>query len=96
MVIFLALALKAAGGADFTNANKLINAAACINCAPSESNLQSFDAEIAQQLALNLGAAANLTIAQVKAQIKLLTALGATDLHGLETFLRNALTQFNA
>lgn len=94
LVVFLALALKAAGGTDYTNVNTLRSASSCMNCPPN-SELESFDVEIAQTLANNLGASANLTIAQLKASTAKMVSWGPTDLHGAQTFLRNQLAALN-
>lgn len=67
---FLADALLALGGPDFTNRNVKRQATACFQCVP-DFRIDSMDVVIAQRLAINAGAGAkvNLPIAQLRAAI---------------------------
>jgi hypothetical protein len=58
---FLALALKAAGGTDYTNTNTLLSASACFACEPDFA-LESMELAIWKDLASNLGASIPTTI----------------------------------
>ena len=67
---FLADALLAFGGTDYTNRNVKRQAVACFNCEP-DFRIDSMDLVVAQRLAINAGAGAsvNLTISQLRAKI---------------------------
>ena len=95
---FLALALKQLGGADYTGVSgvtSLRNAVVCLNCEP-EPVLDSFDVAVAQNLALAVGAPANLTVAQIKDSTKLKANLDLKELHAMETLLRCSLKAYSA
>ena len=66
---FLAQALKGLGGADLTNFNTRRSAVACFTCEP-DFRIGSMLVAVDQRTALNAGASVNLTISQLRAQIK--------------------------
>lgn len=68
IVWFMAQALKALGGTDYTNVNDLTKAAKCFKC-ESDSALEAFEVAIAQQLSTDSGAE-SVTISQLRAALK--------------------------
>lgn len=68
IIWFMAQALKALGGTDYTNVNDLMTAAKCFKC-ESDSALEAFEVAIAQQLSTDAGAD-SVTISQLKAALK--------------------------
>lgn len=92
LVYWLAQALKAAGGADYTNINDLETAVACLKCEPTFM-LDSFDVAIAQGLAENEGAS-SLTVTQLRAAIKCWVCADPKVLRTAETLLRCKLNAF--
>jgi len=93
-VYFLAQALKAQGGPDYTNINVLRQAEQCINCMPLGQE-DAVDVLINQRLALNLSAAnVNLTTAQLRAQIKCLVCVNRDEMIAMLTLLRCQMNKF--
>lgn len=86
LVYWLAQALKAGGGADYTNINDLEDAVKCLRCEPTFV-LDSFDVAIAQTLALDEGAS-NLTVTELRAAIKCWVCADPKVLRAAETLLR--------
>lgn len=68
-VYFLAQALKSAGGADLTVNTVRNKAVACLAC-EADFRLDSFLCAVYQKRAAAAGASVNLTIAQLRAQIR--------------------------
>lgn len=87
-VWLLAMGLQAAGGGNYTNVNTLQNAAKCINCGPTDNQMQAYNVAIDQNFAEMQGAAVDLPIAQLQAAAKCFACLGMKTLQGMETFLR--------
>lgn len=95
LVMFLALALKKLGGTDLTNVNTLRSAVVAFKPV-AEPTLDSFDLQISQTLANNVGAPAALTINQIKTVIACYCGISKKELHAMETVLRCQLTAYNA
>jgi hypothetical protein len=68
-VYFMAAALKAAGGTDYTNINTRNQAAACLGCEP-DFVLDSMEVAIWQNLAVNFGASLPTSISALRALIR--------------------------
>lgn len=68
IIWFMAQALKALGGVDYTNVNDLTAAAKCFKC-ESDSALEAFEVAIAQQMSTDAGAD-SVTISQLKSALK--------------------------
>lgn len=82
----MAQALAAMGGTDLTNANDLIDAAKCFACEP-KFVLESMDVAVAKYLAEQAGARVDLTISELRAQIKCLVCTDPKTLKAAETIL---------
>ncbi len=87
-VYFLAQALKAGGGTDYTNTNTLRSAAVCFNCEEEDSRMQSFEVVVAQRKAVAAGFAGSVAPSDVAAATKLLSTLSLQELNSFEALLR--------
>jgi hypothetical protein len=92
-VYFLALALKALGGEDYTNINTLRQGVACY-CVP-DARLDSFDVVVAQTLCAAVGGP-TLTVTAAKAAVTCWCNLEERELHAMEMKLRAHLTAYSA
>ena len=92
-VLFLANALKALGGADYTNINTLRQAAVCY-CVP-DARLDSFDVVVAQTLCAKVGGP-TLAVSAAKAAVTCWCNLEKRELHAMEMLIRAALTAYSA
>lgn len=68
-VRFMALALKAAGGADLTNPVTLAQTVQCFNCLP-DFRLDSMEVAVWQNLAQRFGAPVPPTVSAMRAVVK--------------------------
>jgi hypothetical protein len=90
-VWFLAQALKASGGTDFTNVNTLLNYVACLGC-ESDFALDSIETYIAEETAVDNGASfTGMGIADFRKAIKCFVCSNPKLLRAAELYLRCAL-----
>ena len=93
---FLADALLALGGTDYTNRNVRRTAVACFNCEP-DFRIDSMGLVVAQRLAINAGASAkvNQPIATLRAKIACVPCgYGITEFDTEIMFLRCQLNKY--
>jgi hypothetical protein len=89
---FLAMALKAAGGTDYTNINTLLSATACFACEPAFVR-ESMELAIWKDLATTLGA---VIPASVSGQRALVNCAPCGSIHGRIAAQIPLLCQLNA
>lgn len=94
IIFFMAQALLALGGTDYTNVNVLNNAAACFAC-ESDGALDSFEVVIAQEGATNAGAP-TFTISELRAALKCWSCMDAKAIRAAYILLLCKLTQKEA
>ena len=87
-VYLYAQALKAGGGADYTNPNTLREAAKCFNCELEDSRMQSFEDVIAKNAAVAAGFTGSTVVSDLVSAAKLLINGGSiAELNAMEFLL---------
>lgn len=86
---------KLAGQTPLT-ANQLMAASKCLECFPTDNVADALDAFVAQQgaIAAGVAGASTITIAQIRANINLLSNMTLDDLRSIEIATRCALNAF--